>query len=174
MTGGIHPTAFIHPLAHVDDTCGINADVKVWQFASVTRGTVLGPGCSVAPFAVLDGPRFGSRCIVSMHVAMGPGFLIGDDVFIGPSVTFCNDAWPTVDKAGWHAEDFHKGAVTIRVGNGSSIGANAVILPGVVIGDGCMIAAGAVVSRDVPDHCLRRRDGTDDPILGRPRRMRPV
>lgn len=167
----IDQAAFIHRLAHVEDAT-IGARTKVWQFASITRGTVLGEDCSVAPFAVLDGPTFGNRCIISMHVAMGPGFSIGDDVFIGPSVTFCNDAWPTVNKAGWDVTEFHRGAVTIRVGNGSSIGANAVILPGVVIGDGCMIAAGAVVSKDVADHCLYRRDGTIDHILGRPRRMR--
>lgn len=163
--GGVHPSAFIHPLAHVDGSCGINADVKVWQFASVTRGTVLGPGCSVAPFAVLDGPKIGARSIISMHVAMGPGFEIGDDVFVGPNVTLCNDAWPRADKTGWDAEPYRNGRlVSVVVEDGASIGANAVILPGVTLGKGCMVAAGAVCGRDVPAEHLLRRDGQVVPI----------
>lgn len=157
----IDPSAFIHPKAHVDETCEVGAGAKVWQFASVTRGTVLGEGCSVAPFALLDGPRIGARCILSMHTAIGPGFVIGDDCFIGPSVTFCNDAWPTVDKTGWDAELLRSGrVVTIRVGDRAGIGANAVILPGVNLGAGSFVSAGAVCDRDVPARHLLKRDGS--------------
>ncbi|MFN3858123.1 MAG: DapH/DapD/GlmU-related protein [Caulobacter sp.] len=165
----------IHPLAHVDPDCEIGEGSRVWQFASVTRGTVLGEGCSIAPFAVLDGPILGARCVVSMHAAIGPGFVIGDEVFIGPSVTFCNDAWPSVSKDGWSADELRAGAVTIRVGDRTSIGANSVLLPGIVIGEGCMIAAGSVVSRDVPDGHIWRRDGKAEPLWsGKRRRMRLV
>lgn len=162
----------IHPKAHVEGST-IGARTKVWQFASITRGTVLGEDCSVAPFALLDGAKFGDRCIVSMFVAMGAGFIIGDDVFIGPSVTFCNDAWPRANKEGFDLAGLQDGSIVcVRVGNGASIGANAVILPGVTIGEGAMIAAGAVVGRDVPARHLFKRDGSMQPITGQPRRMK--
>lgn len=170
----IHPDAYIHERALVDETVSIGAGSKVWQFASVTRGTVLGEGCTVAPFALLDGARFGDRCIVSMHAALGVGFELGDDVFVGPSVTFANDAWPRTHKTGWDAQALRDGGVCVRVGNGASIGANSVILPGVVIGERAMIAAGSVVSRDVPADHLFKRSGDLTPIIGEPRRMRLV
>jgi acetyltransferase-like isoleucine patch superfamily enzyme len=158
--GGIHVSAFIHPLAVVDESCGINAECKVWQFASVTGGTVLGPGCSVSPFAMLHGPRFGARCLISGGVMMGPGFHIGDDCFIGPNVVLCNDAWPSVSKVGYEAEELRDGRlVTVRVGNGVGIGAGAIILPGVTIGDGAFVAAGAVLDRDLPAGHLFTRKG---------------
>lgn len=170
----VDPTAFIHPLAHVVDS-ELGARTKVWQFASVTRGTVLGDDCNVAPFAVLDGPKFGNRCIVSMHVAMGPGFELGDDIFVGPGVVFANDAWPIVSKDGFDADALRSGRfVTIRVCDGASIGANAVILPGITIGMCAVIAAGAVVDRNVPTGMLFRRDGEVIPAKSRfdRRRMR--
>jgi len=153
----IHPTAFVHPKAHVEDST-IGPRSKVWQFASVIRGTVLGADCNVASGATLDGPVFGDRCIISQGVAMGPGFRIFSDVFIGPNVTICNDRWPRVSKDGFDIEAL-RAEYTVIVGHGVSIGANAVVLPGVVIGTGAMIAAGAVVNRSVPAGHLFRRDG---------------
>lgn len=151
---------FVHPQAWTDGTAQIGPGAKVWQFASVTRGTVLGAGCSVAPFAVLDGPVIGDRTIISMHVAMGPGFRVGSDVFIGPGVVFCNDAWPAADKEGWDADMLRDGrCVAVIVEDGASIGASAVILPGVRIGKGAMVAAGAVCGKDVPAGHLFKRSG---------------
>lgn len=155
---GVDHDAYVHPLAFVDGAV-IGAGTRVWQFASVIRGTVLGEGCNVASGALLDGPRFGDRCIISQGVAIGPGFWIGDDVFIGPNVTFCNDCWPSYDKDGFDADALRCGLITIRVHDGASIGANAVILPGVTIGRKSVIAAGAAVDRDVPDDHLWSRQG---------------
>lgn len=156
----ISETAFIHPLAHVADSL-VGARTKIWQFASVTGGTVLGEDCSVSPSAMLHGPRFGDRCVISGGVMMGPGFVLGDDVFVGPNVTLCNDVWPRADKTGWDAEMLRDGrCVAVRVGDGASIGAGAVILPGVSIGEGAMVAALAACDRDVPAGHLFRRDGS--------------
>lgn len=154
-----HPTAMIHPLALVDGTVSIGARTRVWQFASVIRGTVLGEDCNVASGALLDGPIFGHRCIVCQNVAMGPGFVFGDDCFVGPNVTVCNDLWPSSAKDGFDVDALRNGFVAVRVKAGACIGANAVILPGVVIGTGSVVAAGAVVDRSVPDACLWSRDG---------------
>lgn len=169
-----YPGAFVHRKAHVQDAA-LGEGCMIWQFASVTRGAVLGRDCSVAPGAMLDGCRFGDRCRIGPSVSMGPGFVVGDDVFIGPSVTFCNDAWPSADKDGFDAEALRSGEfVTIRVGDRAIIGANAVILPGVTIGDDAVVAAGTVVDRDVPAGFVFRRDGKEfvAPPKGNRRRMR--
>lgn len=163
MAGVIHETAFIHPLAHVEGVV-IGARTKVWQFASVTRGTVLGEDCSVSPHAMLDGSVYGDRVVISGGVMAGDGFVVGNDVFLGPNVTLCNDRWPTASKAGYRADLLRRGFVTVRVGAGASIGANAVVLPGVTIGSRAMVAAGAAARYDVPDNYLLRRDGAMMPI----------
>lgn len=160
----IQPDAFIHPKAHVEDSI-IGAGSKVWQFASVIRGTVLGRDCSVGAGACLDGPIFGDRCIVSPFVDIGPGFLIANDVFIGPSVVLCNDAWPRVEKTGWDAEMLKDGrCVAVIIEDGASLGAHAVVMPGVRIGARAMVAANATVTHDVPADHLWTRDGQAIPI----------
>lgn len=146
-------TVQIHPLAHVENAT-LGARTKVWQFASVVRGAVLGEDCNVAHGAMIDGSKLGDRCVVGPNAAMGPGFLIGDDVFIGPGVVICNDRWPRTHKVGFDITPFLDGHYTVVIGNGASIGANAVILGGVVIGAGAMIAAGTVVRQDVPANML--------------------
>ncbi len=162
----IDPSAQIHRLALVEGA-EIGPRTRVWQFASVIRGTRLGADCNVASGATLDGPRFGDRCTVSQGVAMGPGFLIGDDVFIGPNVTVCNDRWPRTYKRGFDIAKLQAGFVTVRICNCCSIGANAVILPGVTLGERAMVAAGAVVDRNVPADHLFKRDGSTQPISQR-------
>ncbi|EJN11845.1 N-acetylglucosamine-1-phosphate uridylyltransferase/acetyltransferase [Bradyrhizobium sp. YR681] len=171
----IDPSAQIHRLALVEDS-EIGPRSRVWQFASVIRGTVLGADCNVASCATLDGPVFGDRCIISQGAAMGPGFRFGSDIFVGPNVTICNDRWPRVSKSGFDAEAFRRGDFTVVVKDGATIGANAVVLPGVIIGKRVMVAAGAVVDRDIPDDHLFRRDGRITPFNPRrsPQRMRIV
>jgi UDP-2-acetamido-3-amino-2,3-dideoxy-glucuronate N-acetyltransferase len=171
----VHPSAFIHERAFVSNA-RVGARTKIWQFASVIRGTILGEDCNVASCATLDGPAFGDRCIVSQGVAMGPGFRFGDDCFIGPNVTICNDRWPAAHKRGFDVSAFTRGRWTVVVGSGVGIGANAVVLPGISIGDDAMIAAGTVVEKDVPANFLLRRDGALVKIKPewRERRMRIV
>lgn len=155
----ISPAAIIHNLALVDADCQIGPRTRIWQFASVIRGTRLGADCNVASGATLDGPWFGDRCIISQNVAMGPGFLFGDDVFVGPNVTICNDRWPSTDKADFEIDVLRSDFVAVHVKDGAAIGANAVVLPGVVIGKRAVVAAGAVATRSVPDDHLLTRDG---------------
>ena len=143
----IHPTAFIHYKALVTES-RVGAGTKIWQFASVIRGATIGARCNIASGACIDGSDIGDDCVIAHNLAMGPGFKIGNGVFIGPNVTFCNDAWPRAGKDGFDA-DAYIGSPAVLVEDGASIGANAVILPGVRIGSGAMIAAGAVVCADV-------------------------
>lgn len=158
MAGSVDVTAMIHPLALVEGAT-VGARTKVWQFASVIRGTRLGEDCNVASCATLDGPWFGDRCIISQGVAMGPGFLVGDDVFIGPNVTICNDRWPATSKDDFFPELLRGDFVTVHIKDNACIGANAVVLPGVTIGKSAVVAAGAVASVNVPDNHLLQRNG---------------
>ncbi len=171
----IHLTAWIHPMAHIGDNVTIGARTRVWQFASVIRGTRLGDECSIAASTIVDAARVGDRCIISAFSAVGPGALLGDDVFVGPHVIFANDMWPQVDKTDFDLfERIKAGELCCRVEDGASIGAHAVILPGISIGAKALIAAAVVVDRDVPKACLFRRDGRIVPVPPHRERMRFV
>jgi UDP-2-acetamido-3-amino-2,3-dideoxy-glucuronate N-acetyltransferase len=150
----------IHEKAFVDDTVKLGEGTRVWQFASITRGTIMGRDCKVSPFAMLDGSVYGDRVIVSGGVRAGAGFKVGNDVFLGPNVTLCNDMWPNSGKEGYDDETL-RGNVrfAVIVGDGVVIGANSVILPGVSLGRGAVVGAGATVDRSVPEMCLWRRNG---------------
>lgn len=168
-------SAFVHPAAQVDDTCAIGERTKVWQFASVIRKAKIGNDCSIASCAIVDGSRLGHRVIVSHGAFIDPGIVIGNNVFIGPHVSLCNDGWPRVDKTDFHMDLLISGEfVTTRIEPGASLGANVVVLPGIVIGASAMIAAGAVVTKNVPPGYLYKRNGEMCPIdVSRPiQRMR--
>lgn len=155
----------IHPKAHVDPDVVLGEGTIVWQFASVTRGTVMGRDCSVSPFAMLDGSVYGDRVVVSGGVRCGAGFKVGSDVFLGPNVVLCNDLWPAAHKDGYDDDMLRSGLkFAVVIGDGVSIGANAVVLPGVTVGAGCVIAAGAVVERGVPAGHVYKRNGYVRPL----------
>ena len=153
--------ARIHPHACVHGDCEIGTRTYIWQFASVIRGAKIGDDCSIASSAIVDGARLGDRVIVGHGAFVGPGTRIGNSVFIGPNVTVCNDYWPQVTKDGWFkVDDLISGKiVVVAIGDNASIGAGAVLLPGIVVGARAMIAGGAVVDKDVPPLALFKRDG---------------
>lgn len=159
---------FIHPMAVVHDDCRIGDGTRIWQFASVIRGARLGKDCVVASGACFDGSVAGDRTILCHNLAAGPGFKLGNDVFIGPNVTLCNDAWPRAHKDGFDMDAFDGGwegaKWAIIIDDGASVGAGAVILAGVHIGKGAMIPAGAVCAKDVPDGHILLSNGTVFPI----------
>ena len=168
----IDETALIHPMALVTDS-DIGKHAKVWQFASVIRGAIIGDGCTVSSTALIDGSYIGDGSIVGQSVIMGPGFYIGKNCFLGPNVVLCNDTWPRAEKshfAGYICatafpnNEERKKHASIVIEDGVSIGANATILPGIVLGSGAMIAAGATVGMNVPSKCLYHRDGRISPI----------
>lgn len=151
------------------------ADIpRVEQTADVDASAVLGPGTAVWHLAqVRENARLGSGCIVGRGAYVGPGVLIGnnvklqnyalvyeparleDGVFIGPAAVLTNDLYPrSVDVAGKlkRPADWDASGVVIR--EGASVGARVVVVPGRVIGRWAMVAAGAVVTRDVPDFAL--------------------
>lgn len=159
-------SAIIHENAEVHGDCIIGARTVVWQFASVIRNSYVGQQCRIASCAIVDGSSIGDRCIISHGAFLDPGIAIGDDVFIGPHVALCNDPWPRVSKDGWWdiKELIGKEVIVTEVGNGASLGAGVVVMPGIRIGERAMIAAGSKVQRNVPADFLYYPNGVMVPI----------
>jgi UDP-2-acetamido-3-amino-2,3-dideoxy-glucuronate N-acetyltransferase len=140
---------------YIDQTSTVGADTKVWQFASVIRGSVVGGACNVASCSIIDGAQVGDRCLIGHGAQLHPGTKIGNDVFVGPGAIFCNDVWPRCSKDGFEIGD----KWTVIVEDGAVIGAGAVILPGSRIGAGSMVAAGAVCDCSLSAGILLQRNG---------------
>lgn len=151
---------FIHQKAHIDvKSVSVGTGTKIWQFASLIRGADVGEYCVIGACAIVDGAKVGDRCLIGHGASIHPSASIGNDVFVGPGAVFCNDVWPSTSKEGFDVSALHS-RTTIIVEDGASIGANAVILPGVRIGAGAIVAAGMVCDEDVPASAVLRRDGT--------------
>ena len=149
MSAQIDPTAFVHESAYVDAGAEIGAGAKLWHFVHVLGGTVIGAG-SVLGQNVMAGPdvTVGRGCKIQNNVALYKGVTLEDEVFCGPSCVFTNVLTPRA-----FVERKDEFAPT-HVGRGATIGANATVVCGNTLGAYCMIAAGAVVTRDVPAYAL--------------------
>jgi UDP-2-acetamido-3-amino-2,3-dideoxy-glucuronate N-acetyltransferase len=143
------PGAKIHESAYVDDGVTIGAGSKVWHFVHVLGETAIGKDCVLGQ-NVMVGPRVtvGDNCKVQNNVALYDGVVLEDDVFCGPSCVFTNVNNPRAFLN--RKSEFRRTLVR----QGASIGANATIVCGHTLGAYCFIAAGAVVTRDVPDYAL--------------------
>ncbi len=146
----------IHPTAEVEDGAQVGAGTRIWHHAHVRAGAVIGAECNLGYGVYVDaGVVIGNRCKLQNRVSVYHGVTIEDGVFVGPHVAFANDKTPrAVTPEGAVSEDGDWSVLPTLVREGASIGAGAVILPGITIGRWAMVAAGAVVSRDVPDHGL--------------------
>jgi acetyltransferase-like isoleucine patch superfamily enzyme len=132
----------IHPTADCQSR-DIGANTRIWQFCVILAGARIGDNCNINCHCFIENDvLIGNNVTVKSGVYIWDGVTLEDDVFVGPNATFTNDSMPR-----------SKVRVPIqrtRVRRGASIGAGAVILPGVEIGENAMIGAGAVVLRDVP------------------------
>jgi len=136
--------ARVHPAAHVHPDAVIGNDTQVWQGAVVLAGARIGHDCNLNAHTLVEGGAvLGDRVTLKCGVYVWDGIVLEDDVFCGPNATFTNDRRP---RSRVQPDAFEQTWVC----RGASIGAGAVILPGVTIGEGAMIGAGAVVTRDVP------------------------
>ena len=134
---------FIHALADVQSN-SIGTSTRVWQFVVILPGAKIGKDCNICSHCLIENDVvIGDRVTVKSGVQLWDGLRVGDDVFIGPNVSFTNDKFP---KSG--NTDFH--CLQTWVETGASIGGGATILPGVRIGANASIGAGAVVTKDVP------------------------
>lgn len=141
---------FVHESSYVDDGAGIGAGTKIWHFCHIQSGAVIGEGCSFGQNVnVSNNVKIGSQVKVQNNVSIYEGVELEDGVFCGPSMVFTNDLTPRAK--------YPKGSSGYKrtlVKEGATIGANATVVCGHDIGRWALIAAGAVVTVDVPDHAL--------------------
>jgi acetyltransferase-like isoleucine patch superfamily enzyme len=134
---------FVHPNAIVDCSA-IGYNTKIWAFAHILSGAVIGKDCNICDGVFIEGnTTLGDRVTVKCGVQIWSGVRLEDDVFVGPNATFTNDLFP-------RSKDHSKPILETRVCKGASIGANATILAGITIGRMAMVGAGAVVTKSVP------------------------
>ncbi|PYC77619.1 N-acetyltransferase [Streptomyces tateyamensis] len=146
----------VEPSADVDPRARLGAGTTVWHLAQIREEAVVGAECVIGRGAYLGpGVRLGDRVKVQNHALVYEPAVVEDGVFIGPAVVLTNDLYPRavgVDGRLKRAADWRADGVLLR--EGCSIGARAVLVAGVTVGRWALVAAGAVVRRDVPDHAL--------------------
>ncbi|MDO4485120.1 MAG: DapH/DapD/GlmU-related protein [Bacillota bacterium] len=141
---------FIHETSVVDDNVEIGEGTKIWLFCHIQSGAKIGRNCSFGQNVnVSNNVEIGDGCRVQNNVSIYEGVKLGNNVFCGPSMVFTNDLTPRADNPKGRA-----GYLDTIIGDGASIGANATVVCGHNIGKRAMIAAGAVVTKDVPDYAL--------------------
>ena len=141
---------FVHESSYVDDNVKIGDGTKIWQFSHIQSGATIGENCSFGQNVnVSNNVKIGNGCKVQNNVSLYEGVELEDYVFCGPSMVFTNDLTPRAKypkgSAGYKKTILHTGA---------TVGANATVVCGHELGKWSMIAAGAVVTKNVKDHAL--------------------
>jgi UDP-2-acetamido-3-amino-2,3-dideoxy-glucuronate N-acetyltransferase len=150
------PRASVAATADVDPAAVVGAGTRVWHLAQIREDARVGDDCVIGRGAYLGpGVELGDRVKVQNHALVYEPARLEDGAFIGPAVVLTNDVYPravNVDGTLKDADDWTAVGVTVRTG--ASVGARAVCVAPVTIGRWATVAAGAVVTRDVPDHAL--------------------
>ncbi len=139
---------FVHPTAVVDPGAVLGSGTKVWHFTHIMSGARVGNNCVFGQNVFVGNVRIGRGCHIQNNVSVYDGVELEDDVFVGPSAVFTNVRTPRA-----HVSRKNEFAPT-RVRRGATVGANATVVCGVELGPYCFVAAGAVVTSDVPAHAL--------------------
>ena len=141
---------FVHESSYIDDDVEIGEGTKIWHFCHIQKGARIGKNCSLGQNVnVSNNVIIGNNVKIQNNVSGYEGVELEDGVFCGPSCVFTNDLTPRAE--------FPKGSTGYKktlVKHGASIGANATIVCGHTIGEYAMVAAGAVVTRDVEPYML--------------------
>lgn len=141
---------FVHETSVVDDNVTIGSGTKIWYFCHIQTGAVIGEKCSFGQNVnVANNVRIGNGCKLQNNVSVYEGVELEDYVFCGPSMVFTNDLTPRAKYPKGRA-----GYKKTLLRTGASIGANATVVCGHEVGRWAMVAAGAVVTKDVKDHAL--------------------
>lgn len=149
----------IHPTADVSPHAKIGGGTRVWHQAQVREHVSIGENCVIGKNVYVDlRVEIGSGCKIQNNASIYFPAKIEDDVFVGPSVTFTNDLYPRA----FIWDDARHTKLTL-VRKGASIGADAVVIGGVEVGEYALVAAGSIVTHDVPPHGL---------VMGNPARLR--
>jgi len=138
------------------ETANVGQRTRVWAFAHLLPGARIGEDCNICDNVFIENDVVvGDRVTIKCGVQLWDGVRVEDDVFIGPNATFTNDNFPRSRR---RPEKFEE----TRICRGASIGGNATILPGVVVGEFAMIGAGAVVTKSIPPYAI---------VVGNPARI---
>jgi len=142
---------FKHESAYVDDNCVIGEGSKIWHFSHIQSGAKIGKKCVFGQnINVGNNVSIGDFCKVQNNVSIYEGVTLEEYVFCGPSMVFTNILDPKCKYPQVGAQFY----VKTLVKEGASIGANATIVCGITLGKHCLIGAGSVVTKDVPDYAL--------------------
>ncbi len=142
---------FVHETARVDQGARIGAGTKIWHFCHVMPLATVGEHCSLGQNVFLaDDVTVGNHVKIQNNVSIYQGVTLEDFVFCGPSMVFTNVRTPRAAYPVDSEDDY----LPTTVRHGATIGANATVVCGITLGRWCFIAAGAVVTRDVPDFAL--------------------
>ncbi len=132
----------IHPTSDVQSK-NIGEDTNIWQYSVVLPGAKIGKNCNICSHCFIENDVvIGDNVTIKNGVYLYDGITVEDNVFIGPNATFCNDKYP---RSKQYPAEFMK----IIIKKGASIGANATVLPGIIIEENAMVAAGSVVTKNV-------------------------
>lgn len=154
MTG---PKAFLHPSADVQ-SANIGEGTRIWQHVVVLPGAKIGRNCNICLNCFIENDvTIGDGVTVKTAAQLCDGVTVEDDAFIGPSVVFTNDRHPMSGNRNFKLE-------RTRVCRGAAIGAGAIVVGGVTVGESATVAAGSVVTHDVPPGAT---------VFGRPARVQP-
>lgn len=141
---------FVHESSIVDENAQIGAGTKIWHFCHIQSGAVIGEQCTLGQNVnISNRVRIGNGVKIQNNVSVYEGVELEDNVFCGPSMVFTNDLTPRAR--------FPKGAAGYKktlVCHDATLGANCTIVCGHTIGEYATVAAGAVVTKDVPPHAL--------------------
>jgi acetyltransferase-like isoleucine patch superfamily enzyme len=138
---------FIHPAALCESE-NIGKDTRIWAFVHILKGAKIGEDCNLCDYTFVENDVvIGNRVTVKNGISIWDGITIEDDVFLGPHCVLTNDLYP-------RSKAYHGETVRTLFKQGATIGANATIVCGNTLGRYCMVGAGAVVTKDIPDFAL--------------------
>jgi UDP-2-acetamido-3-amino-2,3-dideoxy-glucuronate N-acetyltransferase len=140
---------FSHKSSIISEYANIGKNSKIWHFSHIREDTKIGKNVNIGQNVYIDaGVVIGDNCKIQNNVSIYKGVIIEDNVFIGPSVTFTNDLYPS-------AQDWNENMIIkTLIKSSASIGANTTIVCGNTIGSNSMIGAGSVVTKDIPNGVL--------------------
>ena len=140
---------FVHPSSYVDDDVAIGKGTKIWHFSHIMANTSIGENCNIGQ-NVVAGPdvTIGNGCKIQNNVSLYKGVTLEDSVFCGPSMVFTNVFNPRA-----HIKRMDEARPTL-IKQGASLGANCTIVCGITVGRFAFVGAGAVATKDIPDHAL--------------------